>query len=73
MITRVADWRAELAWVKAAGDDGVIVFENVAEQRGAVQDDLRAQGFNVIGGSRLRRPAGDRPRLWADACWRSSA
>ena len=51
MITRIADWRAELSWVKAAGEDGVIVFENVAEQRGAVQDDLRAQGFNVIGGS----------------------
>jgi phosphoribosylamine--glycine ligase len=51
MITRVSDWQAELGWVKAAGDDGVIVFENVAEQRGAVQDDLRGQGFNVIGGS----------------------
>ena len=51
MITRVTDWQAEFSWVKAAGKDGVIMFENVAEQRGAVQDDLRAQGFNVIGGS----------------------
>lgn len=51
MIVRVPDWQAELGWVRAAGDDGVVVFENVAEQRGAVQDDLRSQGFNVIGGS----------------------
>ena len=47
----VDDWRSELAWLRAAGDDGVILFENVAEQRGTLQDELRRDGFHVIGGS----------------------
>jgi len=51
LVTRVADWKAELDWIRAAGDDGVILFENVAEQRGQLQDELRRDGFNVIGGS----------------------
>ena len=46
MIDCVADWRAELEWV---GQDGVIFFERIG--RGALQDDLRAQGFRVVGGS----------------------
>src|SRR5205085_3519491 len=45
------DWKAELAWVRAAGRDGIILFENVEEQRGRLQDELRREGFNVIGGS----------------------
>jgi phosphoribosylamine--glycine ligase len=45
------DWRADLAWVREAGRDGVILFESVSEGLGVLQDDLRAQGFNVIGGS----------------------
>ena len=56
IVDRVADWRSELSWIQAAGDDGIILFENVAEQRGALQDQLRGQGFHVIGGS----TAGDR-------------
>ena len=51
IVTRVSDWRAELDWVRDAGPDGIILFENVAKGRGAVQDELRAAGFNVIGGS----------------------
>jgi phosphoribosylamine---glycine ligase len=51
LITRIDDWRSELDWIKAAGEDGIILFENVAEQRGAIQDELRADGFNVVGGS----------------------
>jgi phosphoribosylamine---glycine ligase len=51
LVERVADWKAELAWVRAAGDDGIILFENVSEKRGALQDELRRAGLNVIGGS----------------------
>lgn len=51
IVTRVEDWKSELGWVRAAGSDGIIVFENVAEQRGQLQDQLRREGFNVIGGS----------------------
>src|SRR3954447_22186487 len=51
MVERVGDWRKELDWVREAADDGVILFENVEGQRGALQDDLRRDGFRVIGGS----------------------
>jgi phosphoribosylamine--glycine ligase len=51
IVTRVGDWRAELGWLREAGQDAIILFENVAKGRGAVQDELRADGFNVIGGS----------------------
>jgi len=47
LVPRAADWRAELPWVAAGG--GLILFEAVGF--GALQDDLRAEGFNVIGGS----------------------
>lgn len=53
MICRVADWREELRWVHEAGDEGIILFENTAEQRGRLQDELRADGYHVIGGSAL--------------------
>ena len=46
LIHCVADWRAELDWV---GREGVIFFERIG--RGALQDELRAQGFRVVGGS----------------------
>jgi phosphoribosylamine---glycine ligase len=51
LVERVADWRSELKWVQAAGDEGIVLFENVAEQRGALQDQLRQEGFHVVGGS----------------------
>jgi phosphoribosylamine--glycine ligase len=51
MAEQVADWRAELPWLRAAGDQGVLLFENVEKQRGQMQDRLRAEGFHVIGGS----------------------
>jgi phosphoribosylamine--glycine ligase len=47
LVPKVRDWRAELDWV--AGSDGLIVFE--ATGFGALQDQLRADGYNVIGGS----------------------
>lgn len=51
MVPRTEDWRTELDWVRAAGREGLILFEAVGF--GALQDALREQGFNVIGGSAL--------------------
>ena len=51
LVARTPDWRGELAWIRAAGQDGVILVENVAAERGALQDALRRDGFQVIGGS----------------------
>jgi len=51
MIPQVGDWRAELDWIRAAGDDGLILFESVSEGFGALQDTLRRDGYRVIGGS----------------------
>lgn len=51
LVARTDDWQDELGWVQAAGADGIILFENVADRRGALQDQLRRDGLNVIGGS----------------------
>ncbi|WP_375460602.1 hypothetical protein [uncultured Enterovirga sp.] len=51
MVPHTADWRAELDWIRGAGADGIILFENVAHDRGRLQESLRAEGFHVIGGS----------------------
>ena len=51
MVEQTPDWQDELDWIRAAGADGVILFENVADNRGTRQDGLRSRGFNVIGGS----------------------
>jgi phosphoribosylamine--glycine ligase len=51
IVTRVGDWREHLPWLREAGPDGIVLFENVDDGNGAVQDELRADGFNVIGGS----------------------
>jgi phosphoribosylamine--glycine ligase len=53
MVERVDDWRNKLAWIREAGEEGIILFENVEDKRGAIQDDLRRDGFNVIGGSSI--------------------
>ncbi len=50
LIERVADWQAELDWVRAAGPEGCILFENVGLGYGDIQDRLRREGYNVIGG-----------------------
>jgi phosphoribosylamine--glycine ligase len=47
LVPRTRDWRAELDWICEA--DGIIIFEAVGF--GALQDQLRADGFHVIGGS----------------------
>jgi phosphoribosylamine--glycine ligase len=51
MVPRASDWRAELPWVREVGADGIILFEAVGF--GSLQDDLRSDGYNVIGGSAL--------------------
>ncbi|HEX7476706.1 MAG TPA: hypothetical protein VF331_02765 [Polyangiales bacterium] len=51
LLLHVADWRAQLDWVRDAGVDGAIVFESA--DAGAEQDQLRRDGFAVIGGSAL--------------------
>ena len=51
LVPRTEDWRAELEWVRGAGPGGVILFEAVSEGFGAFQDELRADGFHVVGGS----------------------
>ena len=38
-------WEAELDWIGAAGEGGIILFENVAKSRGQLQDRLRKDGF----------------------------
>lgn len=45
VLSHVDDWRRELDWIR----DGVIVFETAT--MGAEADSLRADGFNVVGGS----------------------
>ena len=51
MLEQTADWRRELDWIGAAGQDGIVLFEDVAKNRGELQHELRREGFNVIGGS----------------------
>lgn len=51
LVPHVADWEKELGWIREAGDEGVILFEAVSEGLGALQDRLRGEGYNVIGGS----------------------
>jgi len=51
LVEHTSSWEGELDWVKASGDQGIILFENVAQARGELQDRLRKDGFHVIGGS----------------------
>ena len=49
MINLVDDWRKALPWIREAGTEGIIIFESAG--MGEIQDELRADGYQVIGGS----------------------
>lgn len=49
MLQLTSHWYLELDWVRAAGKDGVILFESAI--KGEIQDRLRREGYQVIGGS----------------------
>ena len=51
MLTFTLDWRSELDWIRDAGQEGIILFESAT--KGNVQDALRRDGYQVIGGSAL--------------------
>ncbi len=51
MLEFTADWQNELGWIRAAGPNGIILFETASS--GAIQDALRRDGYNVVGGSEL--------------------
>lgn len=51
LVEHVANWRAELGWIREAGKDGIVIFEAVSDGLGALQDELRRDGYHVIGGS----------------------
>jgi phosphoribosylamine--glycine ligase len=70
LIEHTSDWEGELDWIKASGDEGIILFENVAKSRGQLQDRLRKDGFHVVGGSaygdRLENDRAFAQRILAD-------
>lgn len=49
MLNFTTDWHSELAWIREAGNDGIILFESAT--KGDIQDVLRQDGYQVIGGS----------------------
>lgn len=49
LVTRCEIWEEQLDWIRAVGNEGVIVFETACH--GDIQDQLRRDGFQVIGGS----------------------
>ncbi len=51
MLDFTDDWEAELDWIRQAGSQGIILFETASH--GELQDRLRREGFNVVGGSAL--------------------
>ena len=49
MLRFTPDWRADLHWVREAGEEGILLFESAV--KGELQDKLRRDGYQVIGGS----------------------
>jgi phosphoribosylamine--glycine ligase len=51
LLDIVDGWESELGWVREAGAEGLVLFETA--RHGDLQDRLRREGFQVIGGSAL--------------------
>ncbi len=49
MLTFTPDWRSELDWIRQEEREGIILFESAT--KGSIQDTLRQEGYQVIGGS----------------------
>ena len=67
LINRTDDWKKELDWIRQG--EGIVIFE--AADQGELQDSLRRDGFNVIGGCAV----GDRmenDRDFGQSCMRSA-
>jgi phosphoribosylamine--glycine ligase len=77
LIPHVDNWQTELAWVREAGSEGCILFENATAGRGAFQDRLRADNFNVIGssafGARLENDRAYAQRILAELGLRTAS
>jgi phosphoribosylamine--glycine ligase len=69
MVERVASWEAELPWIRDAGPDGLILFEDA--NRGELQDQLRRDGLHVLGGSAIGDRL-ERERAFGQATLRSA-
>jgi phosphoribosylamine--glycine ligase len=68
-IDYVPDWRSQLSWIRDAGNEGIIIFETA--RMGDLQDELRRQGYHVIGGCAF----GDRletDRAFGQHCMRAA-
>jgi len=48
MVVKTDDWKKDIEWV---GKDGLFVFDGIGY--GAAQDELRANGYSVVGGCAL--------------------
>lgn len=49
LLTFTKNWHDELEWICQAKSEGIILFESAT--KGIIQDALRQQGYQVIGGS----------------------